>query len=146
MSPVQTYNGPVSAGDLGVTLIHEHIFVRNPELEWNRPDPEWDPAGAVETAVRGLDELYRLGIRTVADLTVPGLGRDASLVAQVAKRSRVHLVASTGWYTSNVLPVYFAFHGPGRPIDEPDPLVDLFVRDIRDGIAGTSVRACGVRT
>jgi phosphotriesterase-related protein len=37
--------------------------------------------------------------------------------------------------------VYFAFHGPGRPIDEPEPLIDLFVRDIRDGIGGTSIRA-----
>jgi phosphotriesterase-related protein len=141
MTPIRTFRGPIDADELGVTLIHEHIFVRNPELERNLPDTQWDPAGAVETAVRGLDELYDLGIRTVVDLTVPGLGRDVTLVAEVAKRSQVHLVASTGWYTSNVLPVYFAFHGPGRPIDEPDPLVELFVRDIRDGITGTSVRA-----
>jgi phosphotriesterase-related protein len=124
-----------------VTLIHEHIFVRNPELELNLPGGEWDPAHAVETAVRGLTDLYELGIRTVVDLTVPGLGRDVTLVGAVAERAPVNLVASTGWYTSNVLPVYFGFHGPGLAIDEPDPLIALFVSDIRHGIAATGVRA-----
>lgn len=141
MSDVSTYGGPVRAGDLGLTLIHEHIFVRNPELELSLPDPEWNPAAAVVAAVTQLTELHRLGVRTVVDLTVPGLGRDARLVAEVAARVPVHLVASTGWYTANSLPVYFAFHGPGRTIDEPDPLAALFIRDITEGIAGTTVRA-----
>lgn len=141
MATVQTYRGPVDVTDLGPTLIHEHVFVRNLELEANDPDPEWRPAEAVEAAVRGLEALYDLGIRTIVDMTVPGLGRDVALVAEVARRSRVHLVASTGWYTSDVLPVYFQFHGPGRVVDEPDPLVRLFLSDIEEGIAGTPIRA-----
>jgi phosphotriesterase-related protein len=138
---VETFRGPVDPDRLGVTLIHEHIFVRNPELELNLPDGEWDPSAAVETAVEGLTDLYERGIRTVVDLTVPGLGRDVRLVARVAGRVPIHLIAATGWYTPNVLPAYFRFHGPGRMIDRADPLVELFVRDIRDGIAGGEVRA-----
>lgn len=138
---IDTYRGPVSSDELGVTLTHEHIFVRNPELEVNLPDGEWDPAEAIDSAVAGLAALYELGVETVVDLTVPGLGRDVSLVSQVAERVPVNLIAATGWYTPNALPIYFQFHGPGRTIDEPDPLVELFVRDIRDGIAGGSVRA-----
>ena len=141
MASILTYRGPIGPDELGVTLIHEHIFVRNPELELNLPDPEWSAHEAVETAVRGLSELHDLGVRTVVDLTVPGLGRDVRLVREVADRVQVSLVAATGWYTPNVLPVYFAFHGPGRAIDGPDRLVELFVRDITQGIAGTSVRA-----
>ena len=41
----------------------------------------------------GLEELWGLGVRTVVDLTVPGLGRDVELVARVAERVRVNLVA-----------------------------------------------------
>ena len=141
MGPVQTYGGPVSSDDLGVTLIHEHIFVRNPELERNLPDGEWSASECAKAAVSGLAELYDLGVRTVVDLTVPGLGRDVALVAEVAERVPVNLVAATGWYTPNVLPTFFGFHGPGRPIDGPDPLIELFVRDITAGIAGTRVRA-----
>ncbi|HET6744225.1 MAG TPA: phosphotriesterase-related protein, partial [Candidatus Limnocylindria bacterium] len=85
--------------------MHEHIFVRNPELELNLPDGEWDPIEAVDTAVRGLTELHAQGIRTVVDLTVPGLGRDVRRVREVAGRVPVNLVAATGWYTSSTLPV-----------------------------------------
>jgi len=138
---VETFLGPVDSDRLGATLIHEHIFVRNPELEINLPDAEWDPTQAVETAVAGLADLYERGIRTVVDLTVPGLGRDVGLVAGVAERVPVNLIAATGWYTPNVLPSYFRFHGPGRMIDRADPLIEMFIRDIRDGISGGKVRA-----
>jgi phosphotriesterase-related protein len=138
---VQTFRGPVRADDLGTTLIHEHVFVGHPELDLNFPHPEWDPAAAVEAAVAGFQALWELGIRTVVDLTVLGLGRDVRRVAEVASRTPVNLLASTGYYTADVLPAYFHTHGPGLLLDGPDPLVEFFVRDIEDGIAGTGVRA-----
>ncbi len=141
MGHVETFRGPIDSDKLGATLLHEHIFVRSPELEVNLPDGEWEPSDAVATAVAGLRELYRLGIRTVVDLTVPGLGRDVRLVSRVAEQVPVNLIAATGWYTPNVLPTYFQSHGPGLSIDGTDPLIELFVNDIRGGIAGTSVRA-----
>lgn len=142
---VETFRGPVDPDRLGVTLIHEHIFVRNPELEVNLPDGEWDPSAAVESAVEGLTDLYERGIRTVVDLTVPGLGRDVRLVARVAERTPVNIIAATGWYTQDALPPYFRFHGPGRMIDRADPLIELFVRDIREGISGEKVRAAMIK-
>ncbi len=141
MEVVHTYRGPIPPEDVGATLIHEHIFVRNPELETSLPDAEWNPDEAVELAVRGLTDLHALGIRTVVDLTVPGLGRDVRLVADVAARVPINLIASTGWYTPNVLPTFFQFHGPGRVIDRVDPLIELFVGDLTEGLAGTRVRA-----
>ena len=59
----------------------------------------------------------------------------------MAERTRVQLVASTGYYTPDVLPAYFHTHGPGRLVGGPDPLLGLFLRDIEEGIAGTGVRA-----
>jgi phosphotriesterase-related protein len=141
MGVVNTYRGPIEPGDVGATLIHEHIFVRNPEIEASLPDGEWSPDDAVEVAVAGLTDLHEHGIRTVVDLTVPGLGRDVELVSRVAERVPINLVAATGWYTANVLPTYFQFHGPGLQIDGPDPLIELFVRDITVGIGKGSVRA-----
>ncbi len=141
MREVQTFLGPVDPATLGPTLMHEHVFVRNFELERNAPSPEWDENAAVEQAVRNLTTLHELGIRTVVDLTVLGLGRDVRLVSAVAERAPVHLVAATGFYTADVLPIYFQFNGPGRLVDQSEPLVELFVRDIEDGIANTAVKA-----
>lgn len=138
---VQTFTGPVDAAGLGTTLLHEHIFVGHPELDLNFPDPEWEESTLIDAAVDGLERLRALGVRSVVDLTVLGLGRDVGRVAKVAARTGVRLLASTGYYTSDVLPGYFHTHGPGLLIDGPDPLVEIFVRDIESGIAGTGVRA-----
>jgi len=141
MGVVPTFRGPVDGSDLGRVLIHEHIFVRNLELENIVPGLTFEPEGAKERAIRELTGLHEAGIGTVVDLTVPGLGRAVPLVASVAAQVPMHVVAATGYYTADVLPLYFQFHGAGRLIDEPDPLVAMFVRDIEGGIGETSVRA-----
>jgi phosphotriesterase-related protein len=138
---VATFRGPVPAGDLGVTLLHEHVFVGHQELDLNFPHPEWDEEAQVERAVVALTRLHDLGVRTLVDLTVPGLGRDVARVARVAQRVPLHVVAATGWYTADVLPAFFATHGPGRLVGGADPLVEFFRRDVEEGIAGTGVRA-----
>jgi phosphotriesterase-related protein len=138
---VQTFTGPVDAAELGLTLIHEHVFVGHPELDLNLPHPEWNEPAMHQAAVDGLERLWDLGVRTVVDLTVLGLGRDVARVAKVAASTRIRLLASTGYYTADVLPAYFHTHGPGLLVDGPDPLVELFVRDIEDGIADTGIRA-----
>jgi phosphotriesterase-related protein len=138
---VPTYRGSIDASDLGVTLMHEHIFVRDLELERNGADPAWDGRAAVERAVAGLTELHGLGVGTVVDLTVIGLGRDVRLVEEVAGRVPVNLVAATGVYGGDALPLHYRLRGPGRLVDTPDALVDLFVRDIEEGIAGSGIRA-----
>lgn len=138
---VQTLAGPISAQDLGTTLIHEHLFVGHPELDLNFPHPEWDEPSAIARAAEGLEHLWELGVRTVVDLTVLGLGRDVRRIARVAAHTRMQLVVSTGYYTADVLPPYFHTHGPGLLVDGPDPLVAFFLDDILRGVAGTGVRA-----
>ncbi|HYI22038.1 MAG TPA: hypothetical protein VEX62_05305 [Candidatus Limnocylindrales bacterium] len=138
---VETYLGPRPSAELGTTLMHEHIFVRNPELELSMEFEEWDRAAMIDNAVAGLTEIHRLGIDTVVDLTVPGLGRDPTLVGEVAGRAPVTIIASTGWYGAAVLPPFFQLHGPDRLVSEPDPLIDLFLRDTNEGIGVSGVKA-----
>lgn len=138
---VPTFTGPVDGDGLGVTLIHEHIFVTDPELDVNMPHPEWDERSMIERAVSTLVALHERGVRTVVDLTVIGLGRDVRRVAEVAARVPVQIVAATGCYASSVLPPFFRLNGPGLVVDGPDPLEELFIGDIERGIAGTRVRA-----
>jgi len=142
---VPTYTGDIDQADLGETLLHEHIFVRQPEVDLAMPSPEWDERRMIERAVATLDGLYERGVRTVVDLTVPGLGRDAALVQRVAEASRVRLVAATGWYAHDALPAFFRLNGPGRVVDGPDPLIRMFVDDLVVGVQGTGVRAGAIK-
>lgn len=140
MVEVQTVTGPVEAGDLGVTLMHEHVFVLSPELMTNY-GTGWEEEERVADAVERLRALAEVGVSTIVDLTVVGLGRYIPRIARIAAEVPVNIVVATGLYTYNDLPMYFHYRGPGAVLDGEEPLVGMFVTDIREGIAGTGVKA-----
>lgn len=140
MTTVETARGPVETSALGRTLMHEHVFVltADSQLQWS---DEWDEETQVRNAVEKLNELARAGISTIADPTVDGLGRDVARIARIQAEVDLNIVVATGVYTYCDVPSYFAFRGPGLLPDLPDPMVDLFVRDLEEGVKGTGVRA-----
>ena len=140
MAQVNTVRGPVDGDSLGRTLMHEHIFVLSPEIE--KTAAEWDEAAEQARAVTKLRELKRRGIDTLVDLTVVGLGRYVPRVAAIAAQvPEINVVVATGVYTYNEVPMYFHFRGPGTVLGGDEPMVDLFVREIHEGIGDTGVRA-----
>ena len=137
---INTVLGPVDAGDLGSTLMHEHVFVLSPEIE--KTSAEWDEEGARGAAVQRLRELKEHGIDTIVDLTVIGLGRFIPrIVAIAAQVPELNIVAATGVYTYDEVPMYFRFRGPGTILGGDEPMTEMFVREIREGIGDTGVRA-----
>ena len=141
MALVETVKGPVDSDQLGFTLMHEHIFVLSTEIEENYRTGFGDEEARVEQAVARLDELAAAGVRTFVDLTVVGLGRDIRRIQRVAERVDLNIVVATGLYTYNELPYYFLYRGPGTLMGGEEPLVEMFVGDIEEGIAGTGVKA-----
>lgn len=139
MAQVQTVTGPIDSADLGRTLVHEHVFVLGEEHRINYQD--WDEDARVAQAQRDLQELKELGIDTILDPTVLGLGRYIPRIQQVAAGTDLQIVAATGLYTYNEIPFQFHYTGPGLLFDVPEPLVEIFVRDLTEGIADTGVRA-----
>ena len=131
--PVQTLRGAVDGADLGRTLMHEHLFIVDPDVARN-VDTGWDPDQGVARAAERLTELVADGIGTVVDLTVIGLGRDVPLMLRAASQAEVHVVAATGLYSFYEIPMYFRFR-------RTDHMADCFVRDIEEGIGETGVRA-----
>jgi phosphotriesterase-related protein len=136
---VQTVLGPVDADRLGVTLMHEHIFILSPEVQQNWPTG-WDEEQAVAKAVVRVNELAAAGVSTIVDLTVVGLGRDIRLVKRVAEQVDLNIVVATGLYTYDSLPHYFDYRSAAFRPDSIDALEELFLLDIEDGIAGSGVR------
>lgn len=137
---IPTLTGEVDSSDLGVTLTHEHILVLNAELVLNFPS-RFRADELVDRAVRYLDEVKASGVDTIVDLTVMGLGRNIPLVKRVAEGSDVNIIVATGWYTHHEAPAFANLNGPGRLLGGPDPLTEIFVRDIVGGIDDTGVKA-----
>jgi phosphotriesterase-related protein len=75
------------------------------------------------------------------DATVPGIGRRIPVLQRIADLTELNIIVATGWYTFDTLPVYLQSRGPGTLLGGPEPLVEMFVRDIEHGVANTGVRA-----
>jgi phosphotriesterase-related protein len=138
MALVETARGPVDVDALGTTLMHEHVFVLNEEVRQNYP-ADWDEDDRVDDAIVKLTALASRGCQTIVDPTVLGLGRDVGRIRRVADGTELNIIVATGLYTYNEIPHYFEYrtarHGG------LDPMAQLFIGDITEGIAGTGVRA-----
>ena len=138
---VDTVRGPVRTADLGVTLMHEHVFILSPEIMANYPEGWGDEDARIASAIEKLNALKAIGVDTIVDPTVIGLGRYIPRIQRVAAATDLQIVAATGIYTYNDVPMYFHFTGPGTALNGPEQMVEMFVRDITEGIAGTGVKA-----
>lgn len=146
MVAVHTVLGPVQSEDLGRTYMHEHVFLLSADVQQNYPQEWGDEQARITDAVNKLSALAASGVRTIVDPTVVGLGRYIPRIQQVAALvPELNIVVATGCYTYNDLPFFFHYRGPALNSvmgqDVADPMVDLFVRDITEGITGTTVRA-----
>jgi phosphotriesterase-related protein len=140
MSRVETVRGAIEVNRLGTTLMHEHVFVLNEEIRQNYPSA-WDEEERVRDAIAKLREVKTRGVDTIVDPTVIGLGRYIPRIERINAEVDINIIVATGLYTYDDVP--FALHliGPGTPFGGDEPMVEMFVRDIREGIAGTSVKA-----
>src|SRR6266567_6101726 len=68
MTTVPTSAGEVDVTDLGVVLMHEHVFIRTEQLQWGWPGfGGWDTEVEVAAARERLSLLKRTGVDTILD-------------------------------------------------------------------------------
>jgi phosphotriesterase-related protein len=115
------------------------------DVQQNYPEEWGSEEQRVADAVTKLSELAVTGVRTIVDPTVIGLGRYIPRIKQIAEQVDLNIVVATGCYTYGDVPFFFHHRGPALNAavgaEVPDPMVDMFVRDIEEGITGTGVRA-----
>jgi phosphotriesterase-related protein len=143
MPTVPTTAGDTDVADLGVVLMHEHVFLRTEPLQLGWPGfGGWDAEAEVAAARERLGRLRQAGVSTVLDMTVPGLFRDPALVARAAEGTGLKIMFATGYYTYDNLPFPFQYRGSGKILDDGDQMLrSLFERDLTTGIGDTGFRA-----
>jgi phosphotriesterase-related protein len=135
---VETIRGAASLDRLGPTLMHEHVFVLDPEAMENYGRvwgaPIWDEELRVADAIAKLRRLRAGGIETIVDPTVYGLGRNISRLQRINAEVDLNIVVATGVYAFLELRGFLGYRSD-------DQLVELFVRELREGIDDTGVKA-----
>ena len=141
--------GLVPEDQLGVTLPHEHLLIEfscryNPASDEAALGPQpnlrdrWkllrQPAGylvnltgtSIESAVEECGYFIKAGGRTVVDLTPRGLGPDPAGLRQIAQKTGLNIIASTGYYIDAALPEWVR----NASVSE---LADRLVHDVQTG-------------
>jgi phosphotriesterase-related protein len=138
MSTVETVRGPVDVERLGPALMHEHIFILQPEALQNYGHvwgaSYWDEEARVADAVEKLLAVTAAGIATIVDPTAPGLGRFIPRLQRINAEVDINIVVATGVYAFLELPNFFGYRSP-------EAIAEFFVREIREGIDDTGVKA-----
>jgi phosphotriesterase-related protein len=125
-----TVRGPVPAGDLGVVLPHEHVFI-----DLLR---EYRGAGLLADEELAVDEVGRFraaGGGTLVDCTSEGLGRRPDALRRVSEATGVAIVMGSGHYRR---PYLDEARVDASSVNE---LADGIVRDLNEGVRDTGIRA-----
>ena len=126
MTFVRTVLGDIEPGALGVTYAHEHLII-----DGGRPvlmEPDFD-LGDVTAMAREVDAAVALGLRSVVDAMPCDAGRNALKLADLSRRTGVHVIAPTGLHHDRY---YGSAHWSARV--SVGEIATLFALDVTDGI------------
>lgn len=153
---IQTVLGPIAPGDLGPTLMHEHLLcdIRHPKQrtpEALGPELALDNLfainyGTVKRAARNylldardvaIDEVRLMldaGGKSVVDLSCGGLAPDPAGLAEIARATGAHVIMGCGHYVH-------AYQDAANATRGVEDFAEEMVESVRDGAWGTEVRA-----
>jgi phosphotriesterase-related protein len=133
MSHVMTVQGPVDPSTLGFILPHEHTQC----TLWHIQDrwDYWELTPDEPVILQELAWFKEAGGTALADLTLPGIGRDPAWLLRISELSRLPIIMGGGWYRT-------AYYPPEVLIDKRsvDSLAEELVHDATVGVRETGVR------
>lgn len=138
-----TVTGPISPDDLGVTLMHEHFTFAYPGWFADDSLAPYDREAAEAECLRVLEDIKKLGIKTIVDATPSDVGgRDPVLLRNLSAKSGIHIIASTGLFPESVgAGNYYKWQSSMRGRNLEEDLCELFSTELNEGIRGSGVRA-----
>jgi len=132
---VMTVQGSIRAGQMGLTLIHEHIlvdFIGAADYDPGR----WDREEVVAKVLPYLLEVKELGCETLVECTPAYLGRDVQLLQELSEKSGLQILTNTGYYGARDNQ-----HLPEHAFSESaESLAQRWISEYEDGIDGTGIR------
>ena len=136
---VQTVTGRARPGELGRTLIHEHVLVGYPGWNLDANAPRYVRADAMVRGIDQLQELKGLGVETFVDPCPMDLGRDVEFLAELSQRSGMRIVCTTGAYFEAEGVTHTFRH---LPLEE---ITAIYIKEIVDGVGDTGIKAGAVK-
>jgi predicted metal-dependent phosphotriesterase family hydrolase len=133
MPHVMTVLGPVDPSTLEFILPHEHTQC----ALWHIQDrwDYWELTADEPVILEELRLLKEAGGTCLADLTLPGIGRDPAWLKRISEQSGLHIVMGGGWYRTAYYPPEVLIER--RPVDS---LAEELVHDATVGVGETGIK------
>jgi phosphotriesterase-related protein len=133
MPHVMTVQGPVDPSTLGFILPHEHTQCTLWQIQdrWDY----WELTPDEPVILQELAYFKEAGGTALADLTLPGIGRNPAWLLRISELSRLPIVMGGGWYRT-------AYYPPEALIERRsvDSLAEELVHDATVGVGDTGIR------
>lgn len=132
---IQSIRGALSARKMGLTLIHEHVFLDWASAAEARPQ-EWNNDSAVVVILPYLRAAQKYGVKTILECTPNYIGRNPRLLARLADSTGLQFLSNTGYYGARG-----DQHIPASAYTETaEQIAERWVQEYQQGIDGTSIR------
>ena len=127
---IRTVLGDIDPKQLGVTMCHEHFIV---DLSIIRKDNE-SKIETVEEVTPEIEKMMSLGVNSAIEVTTNDMYRDVIKLKEISKKTKLNIVAATGFYLSEYHPDYL------EQLSE-DEIAQIMINDLTVGIGGTDIKA-----
>lgn len=150
-----TVTGPIPVADLGLTHIHEHLYVdcrpildvhgypvvsEEPLTIDNAAQARWNPGGFpdnyhqtdVELVLAELQPFSEAGGRSIVEVTPSHLSRDPLVLRDIAERSGIQVVMGGGYYLA-------ATHPKGTAERTTENIAEELINEYREGVGDTGI-------
>ena len=157
---VQSVRGPVSPEDLGITMMHEHLFIDLRRVFVEPDDPAelaWGHAPLsmenlswtvmnwckcednlvlddADLAIKEAMLFKHAGGGTLVDVTNVGLGRQPTQLRRISEETGLNIVMGASYY-------HALFHPPGTDDKTEEQICEEIVTDLTEGVGETGVCA-----
>ena len=153
-------NGIIERNELGVVTPHEHVlldltaFYEHKEIEGiDNPSTqkvEMSNLGILyrdcyafkdnllltdfDTQLKEIEYFKKAGGQTVVDASLPGIGRDAKALKEIAEKTGLNIVMGTGFYVG-------ATHPETLNAMTDEEVAQIMVNELTVGVDGTDIKA-----
>jgi predicted metal-dependent phosphotriesterase family hydrolase len=129
---IVTVTGEISAGQLGPTLAHEHLWI-DVSVHSGKKD---NILADVSLIAGELEHYRRVGGRSIIEVTPEGLSRDPLKLRAISQASGVQIISGIAFYDQSTYPNWLRRASL-------DQIADYFVREIQEGTGGVRAGLIG---
>jgi phosphotriesterase-related protein len=134
---IRTVLGDIEPDQLGVTYMHEHLIIDSPIVAKDFPHIHLP---SESEAISELNLCKKVGVASILDCMPLGSGRDAKKLLRISESTGVNIISATGLHHDR----YYT-NDDFLEKASAEQLAELFLRDINEGMDGTSAKAGAIK-